>query len=93
MLRTGWDFAQDAIHDESSSREGDRSFDLWSKSKPFDLAQDGAWGRITGFILGHAQQVVVDKALVFVKDASKAQGVTPLVLPVLKYVETWRLRC
>ena len=49
-------------------------------------------GQVTGFVLGHAQQVVVDEALVFVKDAGKAQGVTCLVLPVLNYVETWRLR-
>ncbi len=54
--------------------------------------EKGLLGQATGFVLGHAQQVVVYKALVFVKDASKAQGVIPLALLVLKYVESWRLR-
>ena len=39
-------------------------------------------GQVFGFVLGHAQQVIVDKALVFVNDAGKDQGVTCLVLPV-----------
>ena len=49
-------------------------------------------GQVFGFVLGHAQQVIVDKALVFVNDAGKDQGVTCLVLPVLNYVDTWKLR-
>ena len=52
----------------------------------------GLQGYVYGFVLGHVQRVVVDEVLVFVKDAGKAQGVTCLVLLVLKYVDTWRLR-
>jgi hypothetical protein len=34
-------------------------------------------GQVFGFVLGHAHQVVEDEALVFVKDAGKAQEIYP----------------
>ncbi len=33
----------------------------------------GTLGQVFDFVLGHSQQVVVDKALVFVKDAGKSR--------------------